>query len=387
MYQSRLRRSFYCAWSPSGNHKNFMGSGEAHFLYLCNDYKAESTMNLHEFARRMPKTELHVHLEGSIRPATLLQLARRNHVPLPAQDEDGLRDFYRFRDFPHFVQVYVTVTNCLRAIDDYALVAYEFGSQCARQNIRYAEVTFTIATNVRITGLPWQAILEGLNAGRAQARAEFGLDWRWVFDISRDNPETQEQVLEIALAAREQDVVALGLGGTEAQFPPELFEHTFARAKLAGLPRVPHAGETAGPASIWTALRQLHADRIGHGVRCIEAPALVEYLREHQVPLEVCPTSNIRLGIYPDFAAHPLRHLWDAGLLITVASDDPPMFGTDLNQEYAALVDHFDFDIDELEQVSLNGLRASFLPELEKARLENEFRAEFAQLRAADESR
>jgi aminodeoxyfutalosine deaminase len=339
-------------------------------------------MDLLEFARRMPKVELHVHLEGSIRPATLLQLSQRNGVRLPAQDVEGLRDFYRFRDFAHFVDVYVTVTGCLRTPDDYRLIAYEFGADYARQNIRYAEVTFTILTNTKLTGLAWQIILEGLNEGRAQARDEFGVDWRWVLDISRDNPQTQEQVVEIALAARDQDmgVVALGLGGSEADFPPELFERSFARARRAGLPSVPHAGEMEGPVSIWTALRLLHADRLGHGVRCAEDPALVAYLREHQVPLELCPTSNICLGVYSDYAAHPLRQLWDAELLITVNSDDPPMFGTELNHEYEVLVDHFGFSADELEQISLNGLHASLLPPAEKARLEMEFRAQFVQL-------
>ena len=331
----------------------------------------------------MPKVELHVHLEGAIHPATLLQLARRNGVRLPVQDEEGLRDFYRFRDFSHFIAVYEMVTGCLRTPDDYRLIAHEFGSDCARQHVRYAEVTFTIVSNQRHAGLPWQAILEGVNAGRAQARAEFGVDWGWVFDISRNYPETQDQVVEIALAARDRGVVALGLGGSEAQFPAELFEQAFARARRANLPRVPHSGENAGPESIWTTLRLLHADRLGHGVRCAEDPVLVEHLRARQVPLETCPTSNVCLGVYPDYAAHPLRQLWDAGLLVTVNSDDPALFGTDLNHEYEVLVDHFGFTADELEQVSLNGLRASLLPQADKTRLEAEFRARFAQLREA----
>jgi len=338
-------------------------------------------VNPQKFARQMPKVELHVHLEGAIRPATLLQLARHNAVNLPAQDVEGLRDFYRFRDFAHFVEVYVTITRCLHKPDDYRLIAYEFGADCARQNIRYAEVTFTIATNIKYTGLPWQAIVEGLNEGRAQARAEFGLDWGWVFDISRNNPGTQDRVVEIALAARDEGVVALGLGGTEVDFPPQLFERSFERARQAGLPSVPHAGEIAGPESIWAALQLLHADRLGHGVHSVEDLALVEHLRERQVALEVCPTSNICLGVYPDYAAHPLRRLWDAGLLVTVNSDDPPMFNADLNHEYQVLVDHFGFSADELERVSLNGLCASFLPPAEKARLEAEFRAQFAELR------
>jgi adenosine deaminase len=329
----------------------------------------------------MPKVELHVHLEGSIRPATLLQLAQRNDVSLPAQDVRGLQNFYRFRNLDHFVEVYFTITGCLRAPDDYRLIAYEFGADCARQNVRYAEVTFTVTTNMEHAGLDWETILESLNKGRGQARAEFGVDWRWVFDINRNSPDTQDQVVEIALAARDRGVVALGLGGSEADFPPELFVRAFEQACQEELPRVPHAGETAGPKSVWTALRGLHADRLGHGVRSVEDAALVDHLRERQVPLEICPTSNICLGIYPDYGAHPLRQLWDAGLLVTVNSDDPPMFGTDLNQEYDVLVDHLGFGADELEQVSLNGLRASLLPEDEKALLETEFRAEFAQLR------
>ncbi len=348
----------------------------------------ESThqMSQHEFARRMPKVELHIHLEGSIRPATLLKLAQRNDISLPAQDVEGLRDFYRFRDFDHFIQVYFTITGCLRTPDDYRLIAYEFGADCARQNIRYAEVTFTMNTNIAFTGLDWREIMTGLNQGRAEARAEFGVDWGWVLDINRNRPETQGETLDIALVARERgdSVLALGLGGSEADFPAEMFVQTFERAYQAGLPRVPHSGETSGPTSVWATLRQLRADRIGHGVRSVEDPALITHLRDHQIPLEVCPTSNIRLGVYPDYDTHPLRRLWEAGLLVTVNSDDPPMFGADLNHEYQVLVDHFDFDRDDLECISLNGVRASLLPEEAKARLETEFRAEFAQLNTFD---
>jgi adenosine deaminase len=338
-------------------------------------------VDLHAFARQMPKVELHIHLEGSIRPATLLELAERNGVELPAQDVDGLHDFYRFRSFAHFIEVYVTITRCLQTPDDYCLIAYEFGADCARQNVRYAEVTFSIVTNVIYARLPWQTIVEGLNAGRAQARTEFGVDWRWVFDIVRDVPDTQAQVVEIALAAQDRGVVALGLGGSERDFPPELFVQSFERARQGGLHSVPHAGEIAGPESIWNALKLLHAERIGHGVRCVEDPTLVDHLRERQIPLEVCPTSNICLGVFPSYEAHPLRRLWDDGLFITVNSDDPPLFNTDLNHEYAALVEHFGFTADELERVSLNGLHASFLLPAEKEELELAFQAQFAQLR------
>jgi aminodeoxyfutalosine deaminase len=187
-------------------------------------------------------------------------------------------------------------------------------------------------------------------------------------------------VLEIALAAREMGVIALGLGGAEAGFPPELFVDTFRRAEREQLHRVPHAGEISGPQSVWSAIKLLHAERIGHGVRSIEDAQLVEYLRSTAIPLEVCPTSNILLKVYPDYAQHPLRKLWDAGLLLTIGSDDPPMFATDLNHEYQCLVKYYNFSQAELEKMSLNGIRSSFLSQAEKQRLLQEFLDEFSRL-------
>jgi adenosine deaminase len=337
-------------------------------------------MNLSEFALRMPKAELHVHLEGSILPRTLLKLAQRNHVRLPANDESGLEKVYRFRNFEQFLETYLMITKCLHTADDYRLIAYEFGCECARQNIRYAEVIFTMLTSTSLTGLPWQEILHGLNAGREQAASDFGVHWQWVFDIVRNEPDTQAAVLDITLAARDQGVVALGLGGLETGFPPELFVDTFRRAEAENLYRAPHAGEIAGPESVWSALNLLHANRIEHGVRSIEDPLLVEYLRSNAIPLDVCPTSNICLNVYPDYASHPLRKLWDAGLFLTIGSDDPPMFGTDLNHEYQVLVADYNFTQPELERISLNAIHASFLSPAEKQNLDQEFQAEFKRL-------
>jgi adenosine deaminase len=310
----------------------------------------------------------------------LLKLAERNNIALPVSDEASLTELYRFHSFDQFLHTYTLVTGCLRTPDDYHLIAYEFGCECARQNIRYAEVTFTIQTNVKLTGFPWQEILSGLNAGREQAFQEYGIYWQWVFDIVRNFPETQGEVLDITLTARDLGVIAIGLGGGEEGFPPELFTETFERARRQGLHRVPHAGEISGPQSVWSAIKYLHAERIGHGVRSIEDPSLVEYLRDYQVPLEVCPTSNIRLSVYPDYDHHPLRKLWDAGVLLTVNSDDPPMFGTSLNQEYQLLVDEFDFSQSDLEQISLNAIRASFLGQGEKSTLLSAFQEDFKRL-------
>ncbi|NOX60543.1 MAG: adenosine deaminase [Chloroflexi bacterium] len=345
---------------------------------------------LREFARAMPKVELHVHLEGAIQPATVLKLSRRHNLPLPANDESGLREWYRFRDFIHFIQVYLTIQNLLRSTEDFELITYDFGREMARQNIRYAEVTFTPYTHLwQDKGVSADDIIAGLEAGRRAAARDFGVEIAWVLDIPRNlsfdgeryTAAATDPTVEMALAWRDRGVVALGLGGNEAGAPPEPFAHAFETARAGGLHSVPHAGELMGPESVWGALRALGAERIGHGVRSIEDPTLIERLVEQQIPLEVNPTSNICLGIYPDFASHPLRQLWDAGVYVTVNSDDPPLFNTTLNQEYIALIDHFGFDADELERIALNALHASFLPAKRKAALERDFRSEFVHLR------
>jgi adenosine deaminase len=337
-------------------------------------------MSAYDFIREMPKIELHVHLEGSIRPSTLLTLAERNGMPLPARDLDGLREFYRFTDFDHFIQVYITISRCLKTVADYGLISYEFGAEMARQNIWYAEVTFTPHPNVANSGLPFDEIMDGLNEGRARAHADFGVEFRWVLDIVRDNPDSQHQVAEWAIGAMDQGVIGLGLGGPEDGYPPKLFADAYAIAREAGLHSVPHAGEIVGAESVWGAIRTLGAERIGHGVRSVEDPALVDFLRNHQIPLEVCPTSNLRLGVYPSYKEHPIRWLWEQGLNVTVNSDDPSMFDTDLVHEYAVLVDHLGFTAAELQRLSLNALWASFLPEDRKIELERVFLAEFAKI-------
>jgi adenosine deaminase len=337
-------------------------------------------MSLQQFIRDMPKVELHVHLEGSIRPATLLTLAQRNRVTLPAQDLQGVQEFFRFTDFEHFIRVYFTISGCLKTVDDFSLIAYEFGADMARQNIRYAEVTFTPHTHVVNTGLPFDELLTGLNDGRARANRDFGVDFRWILDIVRDNPDSRHLVASWAAAAVDRGVVGLGLGGTERGYPPELFSDAYDVARGVGLHSVPHAGEIAGPSSVWSAIRILNAERIGHGVRSIEDPELVEYLKQQQIPLEVCPTSNLCLGVYRTYQEHPLRWMWDEGLYVTVNSDDPPMFGTDLVREYTALAEQMRFTAPELEQLSLNALRASFLPPDQASELERAFLTEFSRI-------
>ena len=352
----------------------------------------DNSQRLHAFARAMPKVELHLHLEGSITPETALALARRHDVRLPAEDPAGLQDWFRFRDFKHFIEVYLALSDLLRTPEDFTFIVVAMARELARQHVRYAEVTFTAYTHLwQGKGLTPDDLIAGLDAGRAEAKELFGVELAWIIDIPRNlsfnritgryNGKASDPTVEMALAWKNRGVVALGLGGYEIGAPPEPFAHAFDRARAGGLHSVPHAGEHVGPEGVWGAIRALGAERIGHGVRAIEDPELVAYLVEHQIPLELNPTSNIRLGVYPDFDSHPLPQFWEAGVYVTVNSDDPPLFNTTLNQEYEVLVDAFGFGVEDLERASLNALRASFLPQTDKSKLEKEFRAEFRHLR------
>lgn len=340
-------------------------------------------MSLATYIAAMPKVELHVHLEGAIRPATLLALARRHQLQLPAQTVAGLQQWYTFTDFAHFVQIYRTLSACIRTPDDIELIAREFLVGQATQNIRYSEVTYTAYTHYIYRGLAFADQLAAINRARAWAASELGVQMALIIDIDRAMPADQSQmVADWAIDAMGDGVVALGLGGPELDNPPEKHRAAFARARAAGLPSVPHAGETLGPASIWGALRALDAVRIGHGVRCLEDPALVAELRDRQIPLEVCPTSNVCLGVAPSMAEHPLPQLLDAGLYVTLNSDDPPMFNTTLTGEYQAVAHTFGLGPAGVEQLVLNGVRAALLPAAARASLERECVAEFARQRA-----
>lgn len=347
----------------------------------------EISQALQHYLRAVPKAELHVHLEGAIRPETLLLLARRNQVALPADDLPGLRQWFAYRDFDHFVEIFFLVSRCLRTAEDYELIAYEFGEQMCNQHIRYAEVTFSASTHRYKLGIDHDTYFSGLNRGRERARQDFGVEMRWIFDIVRDVREETERrrradfTTRVALECRQDGVVALGLGGNEAGCPPEEFAPWFQQALSAGLHSVPHAGENAGPASVWGALHTLGAQRIGHGVRAIEDPDLVRHLAHNHIPLEVCPGSNICLGIYPDFASHPLVRLYRAGVQFSVNSDDPPLFNVTLNGDVERLHSAFGLELDAIDEILLNGVRHSFLPPESRQAMETAFRAEMLRLR------
>ena len=342
-------------------------------------------MSIQHFIEKMPKVELHVHLEGSIRPETLIQLAQRHRVDLPAKTIQELRSWYTFTDFAHFIEIYRTFARCLRSAEDIELITREFLIGQAEQNIRYSEVTYTPYSQYRETGLPFKDQLDAINAARDWARSALGVEMGLVLDISRDvSPQEGYLVAQWAVENRDQGVVALGLGGDENGNPPEKFSHAFQYAFEAGLPAVPHAGETTGPESITGALDALHAVRIGHGIRCLDDAALVKRLREEQIPLDVCPTSNVCLKQVATLADHPLPRLMAEGLLLTINSDDPPMFNTTLTREYQQIAEAFSFDQQQIEKFVLNALHVSFLPNEQKVRLRMDFQNEILALATRD---
>lgn len=339
-------------------------------------------MNLTNFIRRMPKTELHVHLEGAVQPATLLKLAKKNGIALPVSNEAEIREWYRFTGFPHFIDIYMAISNCICTPDDLEVVARDFLRGQAEQNIVYSEVIFTPYIHYLQKNMAFADQLAAIKRAVAWARDEFGIDMGIVVDIDRQtSAEKGVLVAEWAIGAKDNGVIALGLGGPEVGHPPEKHKAAFDLAFAAGLPSLPHAGETEGPASIWGALDTLHPCRILHGVRCVEDAALIERLREMQIPLDVCPVSNICLGVFPSIEEHPLPKLIEDGLFVTISSDDPPMFNTSLTNEYLVIAETFGFDAETIQALVMNGITASLLGDGAKATLVKRFEREFKELR------
>ncbi|HXH98247.1 MAG TPA: adenosine deaminase [Gaiellaceae bacterium] len=288
--------------------------------------------------RKYPKIELHVHLEGTVQPATLLEIARRNDYRLPADTVDGLQELYRFRDFRHFIEVWVLTTNALQTAADFRQIVDDYAAEAASHGAVYLEGIFSPAERVR-RGCSWQEIFEGACDGAQAARERHGVEVRLTPDIPRGfTQEEARATVEWSARFRDRGVVGVGLGGLEAEFPPEPYEDVFRLAKSLGLGSVPHAGEVAGAASVRGALEALGADRLRHGIRAEEDPGLVRELADRGTVLDVCPLSNLRTGAVASLAEHPLPRLVAAGVRCSVSTDDPAMFDTDLTRDYEAAV-------------------------------------------------
>jgi aminodeoxyfutalosine deaminase len=276
-----------------------------------------------EFLAGLPKAELHVHHVGSASPRIVAELAARHPgSPVPT-DPAAVAEYFTFTDFAKFVEVYLTVVDLIKTPADVRLLTYEIAREMAAQNIRYSELTVTPHTSV-LRGIAAEAFCEAIEDARTAAEKELGVTLRWIFDIPGESGlPAAEETLRIATKIRPDGLVGFGLGGPEIGVPRPQFAPYFEAALAAGLHSVPHAGETTGPETIWDALRVLKAERIGHGTSAIQDPALVDYLAEHRIPLEVSPTSNIATQAVPSYAEHPLPAMVDAGLVVTINSDDP----------------------------------------------------------------
>lgn len=322
----------------------------------------------------LPKVELHVHLEGSIVPELALRLAARRKVRLPGADEgvEGLRRAYRFRSFRDFLEVYVALSSTLQQAEDFADAVFGVAEQLAAQQVRWAEMTFTPMTHVA-RGVDAEAMLDGLAHGRARARDELGVELAWVFDVVRSLPEQADATLELALRGREHGVIAVGVGGPEGPaWSVAPLASMFAKARAEGLKSVPHAGEQWGAPSLRETLDLLAPDRIGHGVRCLEDPEIVAEIIDRRVALEVCPSSNVALGVVASVAEHPLPRLLELGVPVSLGSDDPPLFGTTLVDEYRRCAHAFGWGADELLAIASAAVDLSFMPEDRKRTLRTE---------------
>ena len=283
----------------------------------------------------LPKCELHLHFEGSLRPDTMRALAARHGTPI----HQDLGSAYEFGSFDEFVRLFMLGLSLLRDAEDFCAATVALAAELASQNVRYAEVTSTAFSHVR-RGVPVEEYVAGLDEGRRRAAA-MGVQLAWIIDIPRSlEPPDSGFTADLLLSGRAPSgTVGIGLGGPEVDYPPSLYEPSFRRAKAAGLLSLPHAGETTGADSVWQALDLLGADRIGHGVRCLEDPRLVDHLAATGVPLEVCITSNVLLGVATSVEEHPIRRLREAGVRLSVNTDDPGYFSTTLTDELALAAD------------------------------------------------
>jgi len=318
----------------------------------------------------MPKAEIHVHLEGSTSPELIFRMAHRNKIPLPVTTIEEWKTFYAFRDFNHFIEIYMLTVSCMLTPQDFTEMVVDFMARQSAQNIRYSEVFFSPALHTH--RLPSGVILHALAEGVRLGKEQHGVDITFLPDISRQNcieKDPQREVLEFALAARDLGIGSgLSIAGMEIGYPSNLFKDVFDEARRQGLHVVAHAGETGDHRIVRDVLQVLQPERIGHGMGALGDPQLVAELCRRQIPIEVSPQSNYCTRVIPLDQPHPIRRMVDLGLNVTVNSDDPPMFSTDLNNEYVTLAAQ-GFSFEELWKLNCNGLLASFLESDRKGRM------------------
>ena len=323
-----------------------------------------------EWHARIPKVELHLHLEGSIPLATMWDLIKKYGGDSSVSGLEDLRHRFRFRDFSHFIETWIWKNQFLREFEDFTYISEQIAIHLRTQNIKYVEAFFSPARFAE-KGLAVPQLMEAIRTGLDRVpEIEIAL----IPDLVRDvGPNMAMDVLREILQLNRLGIIGIGLGGSEQLFPPELFEDHYLLARKAGLHTTAHAGEVAGASSIWGAIQSLRVDRIGHGTRSNEDESLIEYLAETQLPLEMCPLSNVSTGIIGAHKLHPIRDYFDKGLLVTVNTDDPMMFNNSMAQEFDALEQNFSFKTHEIQKLILNSIDASWLEIDRKVALRESF--------------
>jgi aminodeoxyfutalosine deaminase len=373
--------SFSSCESPGGANRHGLDSAAAsfcHYYALANlppkNYNLSfmaAPARSNAFILGLPKAELHLHLEGTVDPPTLLEL-RAQHGKDSTLAE--VQQLYQYDNFNGFLMAFKTVTDDLQTPADFELITYHLMQKLKADNVLHAEVYVSVGVCL------WRkqdfaAIFEGMERGRERGERDFGISLQWIFDAVRQfGPDPAQRVAELAVHYKDQNVVGFGIGGDELKAPPELFRDVYAYAADHGLRLTAHAGENAGPESIWGALN-LRAERIGHGLTAWQDQELIEELSQRQVPVEICLTNNLRTGCCSSLAEHPVRSYFDQGIMITLNTDDPAMFGTSLTREYQLAQEKFGFTDEHLRELARNSFEASFLPAEEKVKFLNMFDA------------
>lgn len=311
-----------------------------------------------DFLQQLPKAELHLHLEGTVEPATLHELSRRHdRTAIPVEEIDRI---YSYEDFSGFMMAFKAVTERLTTPEDFEFITYKLMERLKHENVLHAEVYVSVGV-VEWRGQDFPPLFEGMERGRIAGEADFGVSLFWIFDAVRHfGVDAAKHVFDLAARYRDRNVVGIGIGGDERRAGAEMYRALYAQAKVRGLRLTAHAGETLGPESIWAALN-IGAERIGHALTAHIDEDLMRVLAERQVPIEVCFSSNLRTACCPHPHSHPVRRYFDQGLMVTINSDDPAMFQTTLLDEYRRVQEHFEFTDEQMRELARNSFEASFL--------------------------
>jgi len=330
--------------------------------------------------REMPKTELHIHLEGAVPLATLLQLIQRHGDSESEMTMDCLKSRFTYADFTDFIDAWVWKNTFIKDEKDFEEIAYQTLQQLSVQHVKYVEAFYSPG-DYRRQGLSVEGITESLIAGKERALQEFGIRSELIVDLTRDHgPEVGIRRIDEVTPYLGKGVIGIGLGGSEKEYPADPYEFAYNEAKQRGFRLTVHAGEAAGANSIWAAIKKLQAERIGHGVRLKEDPQLMRFLQQSQIPLEMCVGSNLSTKVVESLSSHPIKEYFDNGLMVTVNSDDPTMFNTSITQEYELLVKKLGFTLADIQQLMLNGIHSSFLTDEEKQQMKEDFNKEWLRL-------